>query len=107
MYTVILLYLQRRSIEKIISIKTSNPPSPKDWFSWFTYLLVISPYFDWTIFAVVLVDICLIISQLAVSDNLATVVFRYINCVIVGVYTSEFILKVYIMKWSGPEGDRI
>ena len=81
---------------KLQSIKTSTPPPPKDYVGKVNHNLVTKPYFDWVIFVVVLVDIILIIIQLSYENELATLVFRYINCFIVGVYTSEAILKVCI-----------
>jgi hypothetical protein len=56
--------------------------------------MVVSDIFEWIIFAVVLVDISLIIAQLTVTDHLAGIVLRYINSAVVGIYTCEAILKV-------------
>ena len=56
--------------------------------------MVLSPYFDWVIFVVVLMDIVLIIVQLSYTNEVARLYYRYINCVFVGVYTGEAILKV-------------
>ena len=77
-------------------MKTLSPPVPKQWCVSFTYHLVQSPYFDWVIFVLVLIDIILIIVQLSIMNDDATIYFRYINCAFVGIYTSEAILKVHM-----------
>lgn len=89
-----LIPMQRRWIEKVISFRTRTPPPPKNLYGELTHYLVINPYFEWVILVVVLVDITLIIVQLTVFNSTAVFILRYINCVIVGVYTSEAILKV-------------
>lgn len=90
--------MQQRWLVKVQSSKSSIPPPPKDYGGKITHRLVTKPFFEWMIFCVVLVDIVLISVQLAIEESdLSTPIFRYINCVIVGVYTSEAILKVEIL----------
>ena len=82
----------------MISIKTSSPPMPNSAFRALTLRLVTNVYFDWVIFFVVLLDMNLIIAQLAIRDTnyTATLAFRYTNCVIIGIYTTEAFLKVSV-----------
>lgn len=81
-------------MEKLQSIKIGAPVIPKDWCGDVTYKLVNRPTFEFVIFVIVFADIILIIIQLSIVNDLAEVVLRYINCVVVGLYTSEAILKV-------------
>ena len=85
---------QRRSLDRIVSTKTLAPPPPKDMFGKISHRIVTSKYFDWVIFVVVVIDISLIIAQLTVSMALHIIVFRYINCIIVAIYTNEAFMKV-------------
>lgn len=81
-------------LEKLQTVKTNAPPPPKYWCSLRAHALVLAPFFDWSIFSVVIVDIILIIIKLSVGNNVAVLYFRNLNCAIVGVYTGEAILKV-------------
>lgn len=55
---------------------------------------MVSSVFEWAIMGIVLVDISLIIALLSISDKATGMTLRYFNCVAVGVYTSEAVLKV-------------